>query len=289
MELHQLVHFVTVAEEGGFTKAASRLHVAQPGVSAQVRRLERELGQALFDRSARTVRLTAAGEAVLPYARAALQAVDGMRQAVGELTGLTRGRVAIGTVTSHNVDLARILADFHARHPGVEVTLAEDSTDRLVEGLREGRHDVAVIAYGTLPEGLAAHVVTDEAIDAAVWPGHELAGRTEIPLGALRDRTLVCLPRGSGIRAILDEACAAAGFAPKVSFEAGVPSVLGDLAARRLGVAILPASIARRRADLHPLRITRPALRGRLGLAWRLAGPTSPAASAWLAHARGYL
>ncbi|HEX6445096.1 MAG TPA: LysR family transcriptional regulator, partial [Streptosporangiales bacterium] len=88
MELRQLRYLVTVAEEANFTRAAARLHVAQPGVSAQVRRLERELGQELLDRSGRTVRLTEVGEAVLPYARAALSAVDGARRAVDELSGL---------------------------------------------------------------------------------------------------------------------------------------------------------------------------------------------------------
>jgi hypothetical protein len=97
--------FVTVVEEANFTKAAARVHVAQPGVSAQIRRLERELGQELLDRSGRSVRLTEAGAAVLPYARAALSAVAGARLAVDELTGLVRGRVAVGTVTSHYVDL----------------------------------------------------------------------------------------------------------------------------------------------------------------------------------------
>ena len=112
MELHQLEYFVAVTEEGGFTRAAVRLRIAQPGVSAQIRKLERELGQELLDRSARTVRLTAAGEAVLPYARAALSAVESVREAVAELTGLTRGHVVIGAVTSHPVDLPGILASF---------------------------------------------------------------------------------------------------------------------------------------------------------------------------------
>jgi DNA-binding transcriptional LysR family regulator len=289
MELHQLSYFVAVAEEGGFTRAAARMRVAQPGVSAQIRKLERELGQPLLDRSGRTVRLTAAGRAVLPFARAALGAVEAARHAVDELTGLTRGRVAIGTVTSHTVDLAGILADFNALHPAVEITLVEDASERLVEAVRDGGLDAAIVAFATAPAGLGVHVVADEPIDAAVWPGHELAGRDTIPLAALRDRPLICLPRGGGIRAILDDACAAAGFVPHVAFEAGSPAVLEQLAARRLGVAILPASIARHRPGLHRLRITGPALRGRLGLAWRLAGPIGPAASAWLAHARAYL
>ncbi|MER7006311.1 LysR substrate-binding domain-containing protein [Dactylosporangium sp. NPDC000555] len=289
MELHQLEYFVAVAEEGGFTRAAARLRVAQPGVSAQVRKLERDLGQPLLDRSGRAVRLTAAGRAVLPFARAALGAVEGARQAVDDLTGLTRGRVAIGSVTSHTVDLAAVLADFNAAHPAVEVTLVEDASERLADAVREGRLDAAIVAFGETPEGLGVDLINDEEIDAAVWPGHELATRDTIPLSALRDRALICLPRGGGIRAVLDAACTAAGFAPRVAFEAGSPAVLEQLAAHRLGVAILPASIARNREHLHPLRIVRPTLRGRLGLVWRLTGPTSPAAAAWLTHARRYL
>ncbi|WP_433614130.1 LysR family transcriptional regulator [Dactylosporangium sp. CA-139114] len=289
MELHQLEYFLAVVDEGGFTRAAARLRVAQPGVSAQVRKLERELGLPLLERTTRSVRVTAAGEAVLPYARAALAAVDGARHAVDELAGLTRGRVAVGTVTSHTVDLATILADFHTRWPDVEITLVEDVNERLTDAVREGRLDAAIVAYSRLPEGLDVHPVTDEAIDAAVWDGHELAGRETIPLAELRDRPLVCLPRGGGIRAVLDAACAEAGFTPRVAFEAGSPQVVEQLAVRRLGIAILPESIARHRDHLHPLRIVAPELRGRLGLAWRRSGPASPAAAAWLRHARSYL
>src|SRR5215218_4902710 len=101
MELRQLEYLVAVVDHGGFTRAAERLHVAQPGISAQIRRLEAELGQELLDRSGRRVRPTAAGDAVLPYARAALQAVRGVRQAIDEVSGLLRGHVAVGTVTSY--------------------------------------------------------------------------------------------------------------------------------------------------------------------------------------------
>jgi len=288
MELHQLAYFVAVAEEGGFTRAAARLHVAQPGVSAQVRRLEREIGQELFDRTGRSVLLTAAGAAALPYARAALEAANGVRLAVDELTGVVRGRVAIGTVTSHDFDLADAVADFHARYPAVDISLAAEGNDRLVAGLREGRLDAAIIAYDEPPDGLGLLTLHDEEIDAAVAPGHELAGRRSIPLGTLRDRTLIALPPGSGIRAILDAACAQAGFVPRVAFEAGTPDTLVDLAARGLGIAVLPSTIARNRPQLHALRITEPGLRGRLGLAWRRSGPAGPAAAAWLEHIRGY-
>src|SRR5947199_10277402 len=129
MELRQLGYLVAVAEEANFTRAAERIHVAQPAVSAQIQRLEREVGQRLLDRSRRTVRLTAAGEAVLPHAKAALAAVADMQVAVEELTQLVRGTVRLGTVTSHSVDVPSLLADFHADHPNVEITLSTDTSD----------------------------------------------------------------------------------------------------------------------------------------------------------------
>ena len=133
MELHQLEYFVAVAEEASFTRAADRVHVAQPGVSAQVRRLESELGHRLLDRSARSVRLTEVGTAVLPFARAALDAVAGARLAVDELAGLVRGQVRVGMVSGCALPiLAELLAAFHDTYPGVTITLAEDNSDRLI-------------------------------------------------------------------------------------------------------------------------------------------------------------
>ncbi|MCP2164194.1 LysR family transcriptional regulator [Goodfellowiella coeruleoviolacea] len=287
MELRQLEYFVAVVEEASFTRAAQRVHVAQPGVSAQIRRLERELGQELLDRSGRSVRLTEAGAAVLPHARAALAAVASARLAVDELTGLVRGRVAVGTVTSHDANLPALLAEFHEDHPGVEITLTEANSDQLVDGLRSGRLDAAIIALGAeTPPDLGLHTIVDEEIAAAVSPGHDLARHTAIPLTELRDQPLISLPPGTGIRSHLDAACAAAGFVPRIAFEAGNPAVLGELAARGLGVAVLPVSLATTHPDLHALTITDPELRGCLALAWRAQGPISPAARTLIQRAR---
>lgn len=291
MELRQLEYFVAVAEERSFTRAAERMHVAQPGVSAQIRRLERELGQELLDRSGRSVRLTEAGAAVLPHARAALAAVAGARLAVDELTGLLRGRVAVGTVTSHGVDMPGLLARFNRDHPGVEITLTTAVTAALLDDLHTGRLDAAIVSIGdTPPPGVDVHVVDDQPIVAAVAHGHELAGRTVLPLDALRGRPLISLPPGTGLRARLDEACAATGFTPRVAFEAADPETLARLAAHGLGVAILPGAFAESRAaTLRTIRIDPPALRGRLALAWRAGGPSGPAARALIARARAEL
>jgi DNA-binding transcriptional LysR family regulator len=293
MELRQLRYFVTVADEGSFTKAAAKLLVAQPGVSAQVRRLERELGQELLDRSGRTVRLTEVGAAVLPYARTALEAADGVRLAVDELTGLVRGRVTMGMLASASpgeVDLPGLLAGFHRAHPRVEIALSEGRSDQLVQALQAGELDVAIAGFaGATPAGIATQDIVDEPLVAAVAHGDPLAARSAIPLTALRERDLISLPWGTGVRAILDDAAAAAGFRPRVAFEASDPRLLVQLAARGLGVAILPESAAVAAEELHPIRITRPRLHGRVALAWRADGPVGPAARALIAHARAAL
>jgi DNA-binding transcriptional LysR family regulator len=290
MELRQLEYFVAVAEEANFTRAAERIHVAQPAVSAQIQRLERELGQPLLDRSRRTVQLTAAGEAALPYARAALAAVADIHIAVDELTQLVRGSVTIGTVTSHSVDMPTLLAVFHEQHPNVEITLSTDSSDALIDEVRAGRLDAAIVSVGPdeQPEGLDVEVVTDEAIQAVVGLTDKLARRKTVHLTELADRSLIALPVGAGIRHQFDAACARAGVTPRIAFEASTPLALADLAERGLGVAIVPASVPRGRDRLHALTIV-PQLRGRLVLAWRSDGPMSPAARVLVDKARRLL
>ncbi|MFC0435273.1 LysR family transcriptional regulator [Kutzneria buriramensis] len=286
MELRQLEYFVAVAEDANFTRAAERLHVAQPGVSAQIKQLERELGLPLLDRSGRTVTLTEAGAAVLPFARAALGAVAGSRQVVDELSGLVRGRVAIGTITScPAVAIADMIAGFHHEHPAIEITLSQDNSDRLVDAVRAGGLDLAVIALSasTNYPGVALKTFVDEPIVAAVGDGDPFQGKKTLPIGAFRDRDLISMPPGTGVRSCLDEACALAGFAPRIAFEANDPTMLMQLARRGLGVAFLPTSMAAR-PGLHPIAVASPALRGQLALAWRADGPISPAATALIDH-----
>lgn len=289
MELRQLEYLVAVADEASFTRAAARLHVAQPGVSAQIRQLERELGQDLLDRSGRAVRVTDVGAAVLLYARAALEAVAGARLAVDELAGLVRGHVAVGMVVAcSSFDLANLLADFHRDYPDVEITLSEANTDDLVEGLNAGHLDLAFVGLGaTTPAGIEIQVVADEPLVAAVSKNDELAARETITLEAIRDRALMSLPRGTGLRSCLDDACARLGFEANIAVEASNLGILAQLASRGLGVAILPESVALAHGDeLHTLTVTNPRMRGRVALAWRAGGTISPAARALIGRAQ---
>ncbi|MEV0988453.1 LysR substrate-binding domain-containing protein [Streptomyces sp. NPDC049949] len=302
MELRQLRYLVAVVEEGGFTRAAARLHLAQPGLSAQIRQLEKELGQPLLDRSHRSVTLTETGRAVLPYARAALAAADAVRETVDAYTGLLRGRVSLGLVsgaTGHAFDIASFLADFHEAHPALEIALTEDSSERMQAALLAGELDVALLGptEEVAPPGLSFETVIDvplAVLAAAGDPLFERAAGTSVPLAELRDRALICLPRGTGVRAALERACGRAGFRPRVAFEAAAPHVLVQLAARGLGIAVLPGGEGHQEdaaggPALRSLTIADPAIRARIALAWSSAGPASPAAKVLLDSLRGRL
>jgi DNA-binding transcriptional LysR family regulator len=282
MELRQLAYFVAVADEGSFTRAAAREHVAQPGVSAQIAKLEAELGERLFLRRPQDVRLTAAGEAILPFARAALAGAAGVRASVEALAGVIAGQLVIGVVPSVGGWLAGALAAFHERHPEVEVSLQEGLSEALVDGVREGALDVALAGLaGMAPRGLQARTVVEEALVAAVSHEHPLARRRAITVAELGRERLIALPRGTGGRAALEAGLASAGASGRVALEAGDPVVLMELARRGLGVAVVPASAPE---DLWVISI-RPALRSRLDLLWRSAGEESPAARAFIALA----
>jgi DNA-binding transcriptional LysR family regulator len=288
MELRQLEYFIAVAEEANFTRAAERMHVAQPGISAQIRKLERELGQELFDRSGRSIRLTDAGRAVLPYARSALGAVAGARTAVEELTGLLRGRIAVGIVgAGPTVTFANQLTTFHAEHPGVDITLTEADSATLLDRLRAGELDLVVVGLATSPTAdVTIEVLAEDPIVAAVSRDHPLARKSSVPLTGLRDLPLITLPRGNGVRFRIEEVCARAGFAPHVAFEASNIAVLARLTEAGVGVAIVPEPlVAIMSTALHTLTI-HPEIRAQIALAWRTEGPVNPAANAFLRQVR---
>jgi DNA-binding transcriptional LysR family regulator len=285
MELRQLEYFVAVAEEGNFTRAAERVHISQSGVSAQIQQLERDLGAALIDRSGRTATLTPAGSAALSHARAALSAAADVRHAVDDVNDLVRGRLVVGMVTACTVTpLFDALAAFHGAHPGVGLTLAEDNSDRLVQRVRDGEMDLALVGVaGEPPAGLEYLIIISEGLRAIVPAGHPLGTRRTTTLRALVKYPIICLPEGTGVRTVYDRECIAHHRTPIVALQASAPDAVVDLARRGMGVAVLSETMAAH-YDLAsiPIRdIETPAL---LALAW--ARSPSPALRELLTHVR---
>lgn len=240
------MYFEAVVRCGGFTRAADQLHVAQPAVSAQIRRLESELGVALLARTTRRVSLTSAGELFLARTRRVLGEFDGARSDLAELTAVLRGRVTLGaTQVLGPFDLPAALASFHTRYPGVALALRSGLVGALLGALDTGDIDLVLgPIHHDLPSRYAALPLVEEQLVVVLATCHPLAREPELNLSQLRDEPFVCLAPESGLRAILDTAASGAGFQPNVLFETHSPSSIRDLVSSGLGVALLARSAA---------------------------------------------
>lgn len=245
MELHQLRYAAEVDRRGSFTAAAEALHVSQSGVSAQVAKLERELGVRLFERRPRSAVLTTDGETLLPLVAAALDSVSRIRAAADSLTGLTSGHVRIGTVIGCTLPgYLSAFAEFRAVRPGISVTASEGNSSDLVAELAAGDLDVALVAHADpLPPEFIVTALVDEPVAAGVAPEHPWAGLRSVPVTALTEEDVLTLPAGTGVRTALQRSCRTAGIELAPAVQAHSPEAAVALAARGAGVAVLSASM----------------------------------------------
>lgn len=290
MELRQLRYLVALADERHFTRAAARCHVAQPALSQQLRKLEEELGVALFDRTTRRVAPTAAGAALVARARRILAELDAADGELQQLTGLLAGRVTIGiTQTPGPVDLLPLLERFHALHPAVELVVREDLSTRLAQELRADALDAALLSEigAEERERLVLEPLAQERLVAVLPPAHRLARRRSLRIADLRDEPLVAFHHGATIREAVARAALEAGFAPRIAFELQELTRTRAIVAAGLGVAVLPESDARAPGpQVAVVPLARPRLTHRVSLALRDGRRHAPAATALIALAR---
>lgn len=257
VELRQLEHFVAVAQECHFTRAAKRLHIAQSGLSASIRSLEKELGAPLFLRSTRQVQLTPAGRALLVEARRALAASNAAKDAVAAVQGLLRGTLSIGSLQClHALHLPTLLAGFVSAHPGLEVSLRQGGSGELVDLVRSGRLDVAFVSRPARdPDEVIVTALDSEPLVLVCALGHPLADRSEVKLADLTNERFVDFPPDWGTRDLADRVLADAGVERRVALEVTDVHSLLDLVAFGLGVALVPRSfrVKTERARFVPL------------------------------------
>jgi len=247
LDLRRLRYFVVVAEEQNFSRAAERLHMSQPPLSDQIKRLEGALGVRLFDRSSRGARLTEAGAVLLTEARRLLAQAASTAEAVRRVGDGEVGSLSLGFVPSaSNNILPTVLGAFRERYPEVQLFLQEMNPDWLVQGLHEGRLDVGFFYLPFEDEGLEHRPVSREPLVAALHEHHPLASAGEVDLRDLADEPFV-LParyRMPGLHARVVEACREAGFAPNaIQKEVWLMQTIVGLVAGGMGVALVPASL----------------------------------------------
>jgi DNA-binding transcriptional LysR family regulator len=247
MEIRRLRYFVAVAEELSFTRAAERLHIAQPPLSIQIKALEQEVGARLFDRDQRHVFLTQPGKHLLVRAREILAAVEGAKAEVrraelGEVGSLHLGYAASAMFTS---SLTSAIKEFQGGFPHVLLTLHEMTSLDQLNGLHYRTLDAGIIRKSdvAVPTGIAVEEWYRAPLVAAMTNDHPLARRRAIRISDLRDQPLIMYPRESGIGLYWQvlRLCAAAGFRPQIVREVQELSTIIGLVDAGVGVAIVPA------------------------------------------------
>ena len=262
MTLRQVEVFLAVAREKSFSLAAGKIHLSQPTLSEHVRELERELGKPLFFRRGRSVTLTEAGRVFEPYATSVVAAVEGARQAIAELDGLTHGSLLVGASTTPGLYvLPGIIARFRARYPGIELRLQIANSRLIEERVRARELDLGVVGGHMLPPGqecLAAGLL-DELV-LVVAPRHPWARRRDIPPARLAEAPLLMREEGSATRRVTERALRQAGIAFRTAMELDHTEAIKQAVMAGLGVAFLSTHAIRGEVATGRIRALR--LRG---------------------------
>ncbi|AWB44947.1 transcriptional regulator [Paenibacillus sp. CAA11] len=290
MELRQFQYTLQIAEERNFSRAAEKLHIAQPSLSQQLSKLEQELGVMLFQRNTSSVELTHAGESFIVHARKIMDAVEQLRQEMDDISKLRSGRVIVGSmpITGSHL-LPYVLPVFKETHPGIQITLLEDTSLNLEKLTASGGTDLSLLSLPLQEPSLTYVPIGEEQILLAVPPGHPLASRTSTSGGVrmeeLQEEPFIVLKKGQGFRKLTVGLCQEAGFEPKIVFESNNIETVQSLVAAGMGITLVPRFIARaKRSELIPVYVplAEPVPSRTLVIAYRKGRYLSKAAEAFI-------
>ena len=287
MDLRQISYFVALCEEGSVTRAAERVHVVQPALSMQIAKLERELGQILFDRQPRAVVPTVAGRALHRLVRPILDDVAAAHAAMARLSTAVSGRVTAGILSSLTMSVVPgVLLRFAAAHPDVELSLADGTTSSFIAGVGDGSLDLAVINRPERPLGLVVEPLLGE--EMVLVGGRDTALPVPLPLRPhdLARFDLLLPSTRNGLRSALDLRLRAEGVTLSPKLEVDLVPAIAEVVGRSALFTILPAiAMSRQLAEgtLRAYRIGEPRLVRQLAIVHRRDTPLSAAATAFVA------
>ncbi|NUU63210.1 LysR family transcriptional regulator [Paenibacillus agri] len=290
MEFRQLQYALQIAAERNFSRAAEKLHIAQPSLSQQLSKLEKELGVLLFQRNTSSVELTHAGTKFVEQAQIIIDAVELLRQEMSDISELRSGRVVVGSMPITGAHLLpHVLPIFKQSYPEIEIALLEDSSMNLEKLTAGGQTDLSLLSLPLEVPALAYEVLGEERIDLAVPADHPLAARSKdgirTSLEELKNEPFIVLKEGQGFRKLTIELCREAGFEPKIVFESNNMETVQSLVATGMGVTLVPHFIARApRSEFVPvyLPLAEPVPSRTLVFAYRRGRYLSKAAEAFM-------
>ncbi len=241
MEIHQLRYFLAVARLAHFSRAAEACHVAQPSLSQQIKKLEDELGERLFERGRREVSLTPAGERLRAHAQRVLDELESARASVRDAGATIRGRVTLGALpTVAPYYLPHRLREFSRQFPEVEVVVHEDTTERLARAVLDKEIDTALVSLPVERRGLESVELFDEPLLIALPEGHARAHQPHLTLADLEAEPFILMQEGHCLTGQALAFCRVQGFAPRVSFRSAQIETVRAFVAAGWGVSVVP-------------------------------------------------
>ena len=235
----QLQLFLALAETGGVSAAARRMHVTQPTASMQLKEIAESVGMPLYEVISRKVHLTEAGQDLARTARAMSDTWDAFEQRVAARQGLTRGRLRVAVVSTAKYFIPRLLGGFCERYPEIDISLEVLNRDHVVNRLRANLDDLYVMSQPPADLMLEDDILMPNPLVLIAPASHPLAGQRHMALGQLQDQRFLLRERGSGTRMATDAHFAQAGFEPAKVLELGSNEAIKESVAGRLGVAVV--------------------------------------------------
>jgi len=279
--LRQLRAFLAVAGECHFTRAADKLDVSQSTISTLIRELEANLGLRLFDRHTRALRLTQAGEEIVPLARKSLADLDHALENLSQLKALSRGRVAIAASSLQAaLILPRIIQSFTKAHPGIAVTVFDVPQPEVLELVRGGEADFGIGTESGSRHDLSVQVIGSDTFIALLPPGHPLGKKAELTWRDLVQVPIIGSRRGNPLREQLDLALAREGITLTLSHEVSLPLTIVGMVEAGMGVAIMTTTVSKLAASfgLTAMKVVRPVITREISLLFHADRSLSPAA-----------
>lgn len=282
MELYQLGYFIEIARQRSFTRAAERLHMAQPALSQQMKNLESELGTALFIRGRKEIQLTAAGKAFLPRAEALLTQAEAAKAVVSDVAQLRGGKLVIAAIPSVSACLLpEVIRSFGKQHGKVELQLIEDSSERVAASVESGLADVGFLQLPASKAAFEAQTIITEPFVMLVAKSHALAKLKEVTLKQLSTESFIFYKGRARDTAL--ESCRKAGFEPRIACESGELETVRALVAAGLGLAVVPQLAAGNLPKtIQAIAIREPKMQRQIAAVWQKGSVLSPAAQALL-------
>lgn len=289
MDIRKLSYFLEVARHGSFSGASQAIPISQPTLSKMVKQLEEECGMVLFNRTTRSVELTAEGQVVQVHAQAVMQALDQLQSAIADLTELRAGEFSLGLPPVIGASFfPQVITGFRRKYPQIMIRIVEDGSKRIEQELLAGELDLGVVVLPVDEQRFTVVPIVNRQLRLVVPAHHRLAGASCVQLTDLREESFILFRHDFSLHERVKEACIGQGFIPIVSFESGQWDFIYELICSGEGISFLPETICSRmdRTKVAVIQKIEPQIHWNLGVIWKRDSYLSHAAKGWIHYAK---